>query len=114
MMCKESDIISLLHGLGFSSNLKGFRYLFDMISHILNERVVTFKMSEMYIYLSLKYDSSCTSITKCIKESIEKSWNKGNIDLIEKIFEYSIGFDNDYPSNSLFVNTIVDYLRTYS
>ena len=91
MMCGEFDIIGLLHGLGMSSKLKGFRYLFDMICDII-----------------------FNNITKCIRESIEKSWNNGSVDLIEKVFGYSIGYDNCCPSNALFVNTVVDYLKTCS
>lgn len=114
MMCGEFDIIGLLHGLGMSSKLKGFRYLFDMICDIIFNNISSFKMNDLYESLSLKYGSSCNNITKCIRESIEKSWNNGSVDLIEKVFGYSIGYDNCCPSNALFVNTVVDYLKTCS
>ena len=114
MKCEGLYIIDLLHGLGISSKLKGFGYLFDMISDILFNNIDTFKMNDLYDSLSLKYGSSSNNITKCIRESIEKSWNNGSVDLIEKVFGYSIGYDNSCPTNALFVNTVVDYLRTCS
>jgi hypothetical protein len=114
MMCCEFDIIGLLHGLGISSKLKGFGYLVDIIFDIISNNKNSFKMNDLYESLSLKYGSSCNNITKCIRESIEKSWNNGSVDLIEKVFGYSIGYDNSYPSNALFVNTVVYYLKTCS
>lgn len=105
------DIIGLLHGLGISSKLKGFGYLVDIISNIIINNLDTFKMNEMYELLSHKYGSSCVTITKCVRESIEKSWNNGDIELIDKIFGYSLGYENKSPGNALFVNSVVDYLK---
>lgn len=114
MVSKSFEITTLLHGLGVSSKLKGFSYLYDIIYDVISNEYNSFKMIELYRSLSQKYDSSCSNITKCIRESIEKSWNNGSVDLIEKVFGYSIGYDNNFPSNSLYVNTVVDYLRECS
>ncbi len=107
-------ITMLLHGLGISSKLKGFGYLYDIIYYVIKNEHYNFKMCELYETLSHKYDSSCSNIIKCIRESIEKSWNNGSVELIEQVFGYSLGYDNDFPSNALFINTVVHYLKACS
>lgn len=112
MESERMKIMNLLHGLGISSKLKGFEYLLDIIEEATKQDAFNIKMKDYYEILSVKYNSKSNSIIKCIRESIEKSWNNGDITLIENIFGYSLGYDNDFPSNSLFVNTVVQYIKT--
>ena len=112
-MIEELETIRLLHELGFSSKLKGFTYLKDMINYILLNKLDTFMMNELYKRLSKKYNSTINSVTKCISEAISKSWTKANLDLIALVFGYSIGYDNNCPTNSLFVCSVIDYLKGF-
>jgi len=105
------EIIKLLHELGFSSKLKGFNYLRDMINEVLHNDINSFKMNELYSFISIKYNSSINNVTKCIRESINKSWVNANRELTDLVFGYSTGYNNDCPTNSLFLNSIIDYMK---
>ena len=112
-MIEDLEVIRLLHELGFSSKLKGFSYLHCMISEIIFNKKDSYKMNELYKIVSDKYNSSINNVTKCIRDAIMKSWCNANIDLITTVFGYSIGYENNCPSNSLFVYTVIDYLKGF-
>jgi hypothetical protein len=105
------DVTSLLHDLGFSSKLKGFGYLKDMIGKIIGDDIESFKMNELYEMISVKYNSTISSISKCVSEAISKAWINASQEMITLIFGYSVGYENDCPSNAMFVNSVIDYLK---
>ena len=58
-----------------------------------------------------KYESTPPRIERSIRHAIDISWNRGNWELMEKIFGNSIDIEKAKPTNSEFIITIADMLK---
>ena len=102
----------MLHDLGISSHIKGYQFLRDAVSMIFeNPDIIGGITKELYPELASRYDTTVSRVERAIRHAVEISWNRGDIDLMEKIFGHSVDIDRAKPTNSEFIVTIADKLR---
>ena len=108
----EISITKILHELGVPSHIKGYQYIREGIS-VIYERpeVVGGITKELYPEIAKKFDTTVSRVERAIRHAIEVSWNRGNWDLMEDIFGYSVDIDKAKPTNSEFIVTVADKLR---
>lgn len=108
----QISITNVLHELGVPSHIKGYQYIREGIK-IIYERpeVIGGITKELYPEIAKKYDTTVSRVERAIRHAIEVSWNRGNWDLMEEIFGYSIDIDKAKPTNSEFIVTVADKLR---
>ena len=103
---KKSVVTSLLHNLGVPSNIKGYRYIVKAIKLIIIKREKN--MTRVYKELADIYNTKVSNIESSIRYAIEISWHRGDIDLIERLFGYSINISKVKPTNTEYLATIVE------
>ena len=64
----------------------------------------------LYPDIARKYKTTGSRVERAIRHAIEVAWNRGNIDLINEIFGYTISASKAKPTNSEFIAMISDYL----
>lgn len=106
----ENYVCNLLHCIGLPSNMKGYKYIKDILV-FLYESNVDCCMSKMYEYLSAKFKSKKSSIERDIAHSIKTCFNRGDIEVINDIFGHTIDFNKGNPTNKEFICTIYDKLK---
>ncbi len=105
-------ITKTLHELGVPSHIKGYYYIREGITIVYKNPSITIGITkELYPQIAKKYSSTVPNVERAIRHAIEISWNRGNWDLMEDIFGYSIDTDKAKPTNSEFIITIADKLR---
>ena len=110
---KYQSIIKTLHELGVPSNIKGYKYIKEAISLMISNPNMEEKVTKyLYPTIAEKYNASTSSVERSIRHAIEISWNRANIDLMEEIFGYSIDIEKAKPTNSEYISTIAETLRT--
>lgn len=108
----EISITKMLHELGMPSHIKGYQYIRDGIVMIYNNPdIIGGITKELYPDIAIKYNTTVSRVERAIRHAIEVSWNRGNWDLMEEIFGYSVDIDKAKPTNSEFIVTIADKLR---
>lgn len=108
----ESLTINLLHSLGIPSHLKGFKYLKESILlGYLDEDIINQAMKRLYPQIALKYNTTSLSVEKAIRHAIEIGFNRGDYELVEKLFGHSIDFNKTKPTNLEFITTLIDKLK---
>ena len=108
----EKSITKILHELGVPSHIKGYQYIRDGIVMIYDSPgIVGGITKELYPDIAKKYDTTVSRVERAIRHAIEVSWNRGNWDLMEEIFGYSVDIDKAKPTNSEFIVTVADKLR---
>lgn len=109
---QEAIVTDLLHTLGVPSHLRGFRYIRDGILLIYNSNhPIPYITKEIYPELSRKYDTTPSRIERAIRNAIEVSWNRGDVDLMDELFGNSLNLNRDKPSNAEYLSTISDRLK---
>ena len=102
----------LLHDLGMPSNVKGFQYVTHAILMVYENPLLGSKITKiLYPNISSKYNTSVAGVERNIRHSIDISWLRGDIDLMQEIFGNSISIEKARPTNSEYIVTIADKLR---
>lgn len=109
----EKKIIDLLNLLGVPPHLRGYTYLLYAIEIILNDLSAINALSKhIYSKISEKYNTTPSRVERVIRNAIEITWNRGNIEILDKIFGYDLSGEKTKPSNSeffiKFVNELLD------
>ena len=108
----EKSITKILHELGVPSHIKGYQYIREGIITLYNKpEVIGGITKELYPDIAKKFSTTVSRVERAIRHAIEVSWNRGNWDLMEEIFGYSVDIDKAKPTNSEFIVTIADKLR---
>lgn len=108
----QLSITKLLHELGVPSHIKGYTYIKEGINLIFNDPSLANAITkELYPAISKKFDTTNSRVERAIRHAIEVSWNRGNWELMEEIFGYSVDIDKAKATNSEFIVTLADKLR---
>lgn len=108
----EKSLTKILHDLGVPSHIKGYQYIRDGIIMIYdNPNMIGGITKELYPDIAKKYVTTVSRVERAIRHAIEVSWNRGNLDLMEEIFGFSVDVDKAKPTNSEFIVTIADKMK---
>ncbi len=108
----QLSITKILHELGMPSHIKGYQYIREGIMLIYkNPDMIGGITKELYPEIASRFDTTTSRVERAIRHAIEVSWNRGNWDLMEEIFGYSVDIDKSKPTNSEFLVTVADKLR---
>ena len=61
--------------------------------------------------LASKFDTTVSRVERAIRHAIEVSWIRGDINLMEELFGFSVSCDKSKPTNSEFLTTIADRIK---
>ena len=108
----QVSISKILHDLGIPSHIKGYQFIRDAVGMVFEKpEMIGGITKELYPELAHKYETTVSRVERAIRHAVEISWNRGDIDLMEKIFGHSVDIDRAKPTNSEFIVTIADKLR---
>ena len=107
-----NDITSILHEVGIPAHIKGYNYLRTAIEEAFYAKSINGKITkELYPNIARKYFSTASRVERAIRHAIEVAWGRGNIDVIDSIFGYTINAYKAKPTNSEFISMIADKLK---
>lgn len=108
----QKRITKIIHELGVPSNLKGYNYIREGITLVYFDPTLSNKITKgLYPKIADTFTSNVSRVERSMRHAIEVSWNRGNWDMMEDIFGYSVSIDKAKPTNSEFIVTIADMLR---
>ena len=107
----QISISKMLHELGMPSHIKGYQYIREAISMVYNNpEIVGGITKELYPELASKFDTTVSRVERAIRHAIEVAWNRGQIEMHDKIFGYTVNSNKGKPTNSEFIAMIADKL----
>lgn len=108
----ETEITSIIHEIGVPAHIKGYMYLREAISMVVNNvELLSAVTKELYPSIAKKYNTTASRVERAIRHAIEVAWSRGQIDTINKLFGYTINNGKGKPTNSEFIAMIADKLR---
>ena len=103
-------LTKILHELGVPSHIKGYTFIKEGINLIYNNPSLSIT-KEIYPIIAKKYHTKVYCVERAIRHAIEISWNRGNWEVMEEVFGYSIDNEKAKATNSEFIVTLADKLR---
>ena len=108
----QAEITSIIHEIGVPAHIKGYMYLREAISMVVNDiELLSAVTKELYPSIAKKYNTTASRVERAIRHAIEVAWSRGQVDTINKLFGYTIHNDKGKPTNSEFIAMVADKLR---
>ena len=108
----EIEITNLIHEIGVPAHIKGYQYLRDAITIVVNDMDILCAVTKEVISNHCNDEQYHSSrVERAIRHAIEVAWNRGKIETIDSLFGYTVKNDKGKPTNSEFIAIIADKLR---
>lgn len=108
----EAMVTNIIHDVGVPAHIKGYQYLRDgIIMAVEDIEVINQITKQLYPDLAKKYKTTPSRVERAIRHAIEVAWGRGQIEIVENIFGYTVDSNKGKPTNSEFIAMIADKLR---
>ena len=108
----EMMITEIIHQIGVPAHIKGYHYLREaIILAVKNPDIINSITKQLYPTVAKKYATTSSRVERAIRHGIEVAWDRGDVDVLNSYFGYTIHVGRGKPTNSEFVAMIADKLR---
>ncbi|MBZ4652701.1 MAG: response regulator receiver protein [Peptococcaceae bacterium] len=108
----DVEVTNIIHQMGVPAHIKGYQYLRDAILLVINEvNLLGAVTKELYPMIAEKYQTTPSRVERAIRHAIELAWDRGNVEMMNKFFGYTINLQRGKPTNSEFIAMVADKLR---
>ena len=108
----EALVTNIIHEVGVPAHIKGYQYLREAIIMVINDIDVINQITKcLYPQIANKFHTTPSRVERAIRHAIEVAWGRGQQDIVENIFGYTISAAKGKPTNSEFIAMISDKLR---
>ena len=108
----ELMVTEILHQIGVPAHIKGYTYLRDSIMLAVKDSSVINATTQPLCPTVAKQNQTTSSrVERAIRHAIEVAWDRGDVDVLNSFFGYTIHNSRGKPTNSEFIAMIADRIR---
>ena len=108
----ELMVTEIIHQIGVPAHIKGYHYLREaIILSVKNSEIINSVTKLLYPTVAKNHGTTSSRVERAIRHAIEVAWDRGDIDVLNSYFGYTIQNDRGKPTNSEFIAMISDKLR---
>lgn len=105
-------ITDILHQIGVPAHIKGYRYVREAIKlTVENPEMLNSVTKILYPTVAKNFKSTSSRVERAIRHGIETAWDRGDVDVLNSYFGYTIQSQRGKPTNSEFIAMISDKIR---
>ncbi len=108
----EAQVTKIIHQIGVPAHIKGYQYLRTaIIMTINNNDIINSVTKVLYPSVAKQYSTTSSRVERAIRHAIEVAWDRGDLDVLNSFFGYTVQNSRGKPTNSEFIAMIADNLR---
>lgn len=109
----HKEITRHLRNVGMPANLKGYHFIRHAIWLQLRSEDPTCVPVTTFLYpmVAQELSSTATRVERCIRNAIEVTWTRGNLDALHSYFGFTVDDNRGKPTNAEFISMIADRVR---
>ena len=108
----EVMISEIMHQVGVPAHIKGYQYLREaIILSIEDTEMISSVTKVLYPTVAKTFKTTPSRVERAIRHAIEVAWDRGDVDVLNSYFGYTIQNQRGKPTNSEFIAMISDKLR---
>ncbi len=108
----QVTVSEIMHQLGVPAHIKGYQYLREAIVLSVNDNEMMSSVTKiLYPTVAKIYSTTSSRVERAIRHAIEVAWDRGDVDVLNSYFGYTIHNSRGKPTNSEFIAMISDKLR---
>ncbi len=105
-------ITEILHQIGVPAHIKGYQYVREAIRlTVENPEMLNSVTKILYPTVAKNFKSTSSRVERAIRHAIEVAWDRGDVEVLNSYFGYTIQSQRGKPTNSEFVAMISDKIR---
>lgn len=107
----EVTVTEIIHQIGVPAHIKGYHYLrFAIITAVENPDIINAVTKQLYPCVAKRFETTSSRVERAIRHAIEVAWDRGDVDVLNSYFGYTIHNARGKPTNSEFIAMISDKL----
>ena len=111
----EAQVTKIIHQVGVPAHIKGYQYLRTAILMAIEDSEVINGVTKiLYPTVAKKYGTTASRVERAIRHAIEVAWDRGDVDVLNGFFGYTVQNSRGKPTNSEFIALISDNLRLHN
>lgn len=111
----EEQITNLFLTLGIPANIKGYQYLREAVRMVLGDSTLTGRITkELYPGVARRFNTTASKVERAMRHAIEVAWNRGRMDVVNKMYGHRIFDRQDKPTNGEFISCIAEKIGSRS
>lgn len=108
----ESLVTSIIHEVGVPAHIKGYQYVREAIMIAVEDMEVINSVTKvLYPEVAKRYGTTSSRVERAIRHAIEVAWDRGDLEVLQKFFGYTVSNTKGKPTNSEFIAMISDRIR---
>lgn len=112
LMDTETMVTEIIHEIGIPAHIKGYQYLRHSIMLVIdNLDVINSITKKLYPTVASDFNTTASRVERAIRHAIEVAWDRGDTEVLNSIFGYTVANSKGKPTNSEFIAMIADRLR---
>ena len=108
----ETMVTEIIHEIGIPAHIKGYQYIREAIILTVRDMdLINAVTKALYPMVAKRYNTTPSRVERAIRHAIEVAWDRGDIEVLQKYFGYTVSNIKGKPTNSEFVALIADRLQ---
>lgn len=108
----ELTVTDIIHEVGVPAHIKGYHYVRDaIIMAVEDPEIINAVTKRLYPIIAQKYSTTASRVERAIRHAIEVAWDRGDLDVLNSYFGFTVNNQRGKPTNSEFIAMIADKLR---
>ncbi len=108
----ELMVTEMIHQLGVPAHIKGYHYLRTAIILAIQDPEYVGAITKLlYPTVAKAHKTTSSRVERAIRHAIEVAWDRGDVEVLNNCFGYTIHNTRGKPTNSEFIALIADKLR---
>ena len=105
-------VTDIIHEIGVPAHIKGYHYLREAsLLSIQSGEYINSVTKLLYPTVAQKFSTTSSRVERAIRHAIEVAWDRGDVDILNQYFGYTIHNGRGKPTNSEFVAMIADKIK---
>lgn len=108
----EMRVTEIIHEVGIPAHIKGFNYVREAIMLSVKDPSVVQQMTDvMYPTVAKTFGTTSSRVERAIRHAIEVAWDRGDLEVLQSVFGYTVSPNKGKPTNSEFIALIADKIH---
>jgi two-component system response regulator (stage 0 sporulation protein A) len=108
----ETMVTEVIHEIGVPAHIKGYQYIREAIILTVRDMdLINAVTKALYPMVAKRYNTTPSRVERAIRHAIEVAWDRGDIEVLQKYFGYTVSNVKGKPTNSEFIALIADRLQ---
>ena len=108
----DTLVTEIIHEIGIPAHIKGYQYIREAIIEVVADMdLINAVTKALYPSVARKYNTTPSRVERAIRHAIEVAWDRGDIEVLQRYFGYTVSGIKGKPTNSEFIALIADKLQ---